>query len=78
MRVYIISWYEENGAQGVRATLDKNKVSELVSTHPEHRHPLSKEYELTLKSLLEADAPIDGQDLGKGWGGFQLHIVELE
>jgi len=31
-----------------------------------------------LSELLVTDAPVDGVDLMGGWGGVQLHIVELQ
>ena len=31
-----------------------------------------------LNELLEVDAPVDGVDLGPGWGGTQLHIVLIQ
>jgi hypothetical protein len=79
MKVYLISNYGEYGSEAVRATLDKSKVRELLATHPDmHGEPLPKDYEQSLKRMLEADELADGHDLGRGWGGFQLHIVELE
>jgi hypothetical protein len=78
MKVYLISCYGEHGSEDVKATLDKTKVRDLLITHPEMRgEPLDDEYEQSLKRLLEADEPTES-DLGRGWGGFQLHIIELE
>lgn len=84
MKVYLISTYNEYGAEEVRATIDKAKVESLLLTHPtyikiqpnqfeEEEHPIER-----LKYTLEKDEVIDGLDLTSGWGGFQLHIVELE
>lgn len=79
MKAYLISRYDEYGSEDVRGTLDKSKVRELLVTHPARRNrPLEADYEAKLAELLEADEPVDGTDLGHGWGGFQLHIVELE
>lgn len=76
-RVYIISIYEEDGAEGVRATLDKTKVESLLVTHPILGKDQCAEEITHLRDFLEKDVP--GKfDLSRGWGGFQLHIVELE
>jgi hypothetical protein len=77
-KVYMISCYDEDGSTDVRATLDKGKVRGLLETHPELHSGISEEYDKRLTELLAADKPVDGADLGRGWGGFQLHIIELE
>jgi hypothetical protein len=77
-KVYLISCYDEYGSTEVRATLDNTKVRDLLATHPELHNGISEEYDKRLAELLVADKPVDGADLGRGWGGFQLHIIELE
>ena len=78
-KVYLISLYDEYGSEQVRATLDLSRVRELLDTHPERRKgPLPKEYEKNLTELLGKNEAGGPWNLGHGWGGFQLHIVELE
>ena len=50
---------------------EKN-LNEIIETLKEER--------ATLLELLQSDEIIQksGQDLAIGWGGFQLHIIELE
>ena len=78
MKVYILSTYDEYGAEDVRATLDKSKVEALLQSHPRLSaltdYPIKK-----LRALLEVDCcDVKGTDITEGWGGFKLHIVELE
>ena len=78
MKVYIISTYEEHSAENCRATLDKSKVMELLTTHPEYDESRGYGETVKLAKLLEADTPDGMVGLTDGWGGFTLHIIELE
>lgn len=82
MRVYLLSLYGENGAEEVVATLDKSKVETMLVVH-NHWSQCTEPYKEAclnrLRELLASDELLpDGCDLGDGWGGFELHIVELE
>ena len=81
MRVYILSVYEEYGAEQVKATLDPTKLSAMLR---EFRHPWKDQPVEVPESVFEAltevlaeDRLVDGRNLSEGWGGWQLHIVEL-
>ena len=80
MKVYLISRYDEYGSEDVRATVDKDKVRELLRTHKlREEEDVPEDYDKTLSDLLAKDiATGQPNNLGRGWGGFQLHIVELE
>lgn len=83
MKVYILSTYEEHGAEDVKATLDRDRVPALLLSYSPYSRwgeapfdvDFSKELE-RLKELLSEDAPGE-YELSVGWGGWMLHIVEL-
>ena len=76
MKIYIVSTYGEYGAENVQATLDKSKVKELVSNL--QLFNLGETEIATLDNLLELDeCDPNGNDITDGWGGIQLHIVEV-
>lgn len=74
MKVYILSTYQEHGAEDVTATLDPSKLEGLL-----HGYPYEvKESELDrLRTVVAADE-IGDHWLSAGWGGFTLHIIELD
>ena len=84
-RVYILSVYEEHGAEEVVATLDKSHVEVMMdkyfpiygidesSRHMEGRATPRE----ALRRVLRKDT-IGKFNLQSGWGGIQLHVVELE
>lgn len=86
--VYILSDYEEQGANRVVATLDRDKLPALIDSNwPDVPHKKwdyagwREEAKATLAEYLqlsEADliSP-NGLNLHKGWGGAQLHVVNL-
>lgn len=106
--IYLLSDYEEHGAEHVVATLDRSKLQSMLDKHwpepdweahwsaPMWAHA-TDEQKATRKQdwlevarandvalaefLLKPDAELaDGmpKTLGSGWGGIQLHVVELE
>lgn len=85
MKVYILSTYDEHGAENVRATIDKNEVADIAAKmylelwKCNAGRDRSEEF-TKLSELLDADvlSGKNGTDLADGWGGMQLHIVELE
>ena len=89
MRVYLLSTYGEHGAEDVRATLDPSYLPVMLekyfsdaewAKHPERRDAASKEaHEGLRRGLLEDGEPSsEGRNLQDGWGGIQLHIIEVE
>ena len=80
MKIYLISEYEEYGSHNVEASTDKKLFQEIVERRIAE-YPDSKYQKLAREKLLElldADNLIDGKDLGKTWGGLQVHIVETK
>lgn len=91
MLVYIICSYQEDGPENLAATTDPAKVRGLVEAYyvpwsaevPPRSWPeqalAQKEEDLRAIDALLAGNPGAGfsSDLGKGWGGLQLHVVEL-
>jgi len=87
--VYILSDYNEYGAENVTATLDRAKLETVMrKSWPDAGFPYgglnewlaeaaAKMAELLQKSDAEL-ASVDGHNLHRGWGGMQLHVVELK
>lgn len=75
-RVYLLSTYDEYGAEHVRATLDPARLPAMVkSYYPDPAKELA-----ALAEVLKEEEIINshGHNLSRGWGGLQLHIVPLE
>lgn len=71
MRIYILSTHGEYGAENVVATTHKSVIADLLTKKG-----------IDPKEAIEAiekDETIseNGLDLQTGWGGYQLHILEL-
>jgi hypothetical protein len=77
MKVYILSISDEDGPEVVHASLDKTKLPEIIFRFGLE---VTEDEMFKLKTLIEKDEITNerGTCLAKGWGGFQLHIVELE
>lgn len=76
-KVYLLSDYKEYGSENMAGTMDKSKVIELLTNNFNYISDKT-EYCEKLEILLEEDiSSKDPVDLGKGWGGVQLHIIEL-
>jgi hypothetical protein len=74
MRIYILSTYREQGAEDVKATINKDNVEKLFMSYL----PTNDEI-IALREFLVADeVNPDGFNLSKGWGGYMLHIIESE
>lgn len=72
MRIYLVSHYDEDGADDVRATADRSKVEGIVRTYwPDNR-------EDEVNKVREVIDTLGKHNLSHGWGGIQLHVVELE
>ena len=89
MKVYLLSTYEEYGAENVQATLDPAKLPAMIAAHYDdwalavpHLVELRDEAIAALAKLVHEGLPdtaaTDGIALHEGWGGMQLHIVELQ
>lgn len=90
--VYILSHYHEYGAQNVVATLDRTTLIGLMKKNwpeivkwdgSERSYGAAHDSDVAgLEKLLERPdedlARDDGNDLCKGWGGIQLHVVKLD
>ena len=83
VKVYILSTYQEHGAEQVKATLDPSKLPDMIRTFKNEHGPWKGEpwpvEEVELKRLADAIAKDEPGEYGlsDGWGGYQLHIVEL-
>jgi hypothetical protein len=76
--VYILSTYQENGAENVIATLDRTKLHGLLTSYFK---PLAHEHERLAELMAGNDDELsktDGHYLSNGWGGIELHVVELK
>ena len=78
--VYLLSDYEEHGAENVEATLDATKLYGMLEERiKDYRDEQYKEkMRENLKKYLSEFDELDGRDLGSGWGGIQLHIVKIQ
>lgn len=79
--VYILSDYEEHGAENVCATLDRGLLIALLRRNwPDPTaEAWRNEAERSLHALLQqTDEDLVGEhNLHDGWGGVQLHVVRL-
>ena len=85
--VYILSDYEECGAENVCATLDRSKLLGLVDENWPDRSLVHEDWIAKMKAGLEnlllshSDGVLvthGGWNCSDGWGGMQLHVVELK
>ena len=81
--VYILSDYEEHGANNVTATLDRGKLPAMVDANwpPGDTPDWNAKAKAGLAKLLERPdeelAGPNGHNATDGWGGLMLHVVEL-
>jgi len=84
--VYLLSDYDEYGAENVTATLDRGRLIELIDENwaPTEARSVAWNAEAKTKLaelLLETDdelASRGSHNLQAGWGGIQLHVVRLK
>lgn len=90
--VYILSDYEEHGAENVRVCTSLDGIRKAIQADKEksaaetmsqaQRERFTAYYAEALESLetVDPNTPIwkEGRDMQTGWGGYQLHIVELQ
>lgn len=75
--VYILSTYEENGAENVVATLDREMVVQLAEKHFGYSD-MGQLHGLLSRSDEDLSEDRSGHDFGKNWGGPMLHVVVLD
>jgi hypothetical protein len=76
-RVYILSLHEEHGAEDVRATLDPSKLADMAKASPYS----ANDEELKAIADIVAEGKVharSGGPVSNGWGGIQLHVVDLQ
>lgn len=82
MKVYILSTFQEDGAEEVKATLYKSHVIDMFKSYnmdPNSKFLARDDEVVEIEKLLEIDKPNpSGYSIGKGWGGYMLHIIELD
>jgi hypothetical protein len=77
MRIYLLSDYEEHGATNVVGTTNPAKLADVLR---EHWPSSDAEVEQLANAL--AENTVGKWDLSSmartGWGGIQLHILDIE
>lgn len=81
--VYLTCFYEEDGPECLRATLNRACVGSMLPDHPFASEPTRAEAQAELTRLLEKpDAELAADDgrwsLNQRWGGYLLHVIRLE
>jgi hypothetical protein len=76
LKVYILSFHEDRGAEEVRATLDPAKLQVMLSDMCDRYDP--EDQDRLARALGMEECPREGIKLTRDWGGPILHIVELE
>lgn len=71
--VYMLSDHGEYGSEHVSATLDKGKVPAMLEAYP----GVKDQHRAALQDALNNDAPAV-YEISEYWGGYQLHIIELD
>lgn len=93
-KVYLLYDYQEYGAENVRATLDREKLPQIIADYfKEQPHEVAAALDRLAAGLAALDAgSISGYGefafpevgprypyrLTKGWGGLVLQVAELE
>lgn len=74
--VFILSTYDEYGAEDVQVTLDRSLLCKMITKYFRFG---SGEEQRKLMDILDGDDNniIGKHNLSHGWGGIQLHVVEL-
>ena len=79
-KIYILSTYDEYGAENVKATTNKDNVmmlAELVISESDIRElNLNEKARLGVILRLDDLTSKDGENISEGWGGLMIHIVE--
>jgi hypothetical protein len=76
MRIYLLTTYEEHGATEITGTTDPTKLPEILVNYTAddnwNREALA-DLERALGQMKTGD-----WKLGRGWGGVNLHILDIE
>lgn len=82
MKIYTLSLHDEYGAEYMKATTNKDAVMQMLASYSgevvgpfDCKLSIEEEEMNNLLSALQSDE-LGKYNLSKGWGGFQLHIVE--
>ncbi len=75
IRVYLLSTYEEYGSTGVIGTTNPEKLHDMLDTFS---FCSPSEHENLDKVLGSGKCSGDGFDLSPGWGGVQLHVIDIQ
>lgn len=85
--VYTLSNYREDGAEQMIATLVRENLPTLLESrlHQYREFDAQEARESLVRLLQKSDEELsrgewegNGHNLMKGWGGEQLHVVELK
>ena len=90
-KVYMLSTYGEYGAEDVRATLNRANLVGMIQGWDMGRSkwPAAALEEWKAEAIAGLEKALErfdanptigseGQNLQSGWGGMQLHVVELD
>ncbi|WP_143002372.1 hypothetical protein [Nitrosospira sp. Nl5] len=76
LKVYILSFHEDRGAEDVRATLDPSKLRVMLADMCARYDP--EDQDRLAQALSSEKCPREGIRLTRDWGGPTLHIADLE
>jgi hypothetical protein len=78
-RVYILSVHDEYGAENVSATLDPSRLPRMASRYTKSDAELAV-LVAKIEAVVAGGAVHSsmGESLQLGWGGLQLHVVDLD
>lgn len=82
MYVYLLSTYDEHGSDGMIGLSSRDMLLEALRSYETIHHDDIPEAEGKLLDVMkEGDAILVERspiNLQSGWGGVQLHVVEIE
>lgn len=90
MKVYILNTYDEHGPEYIHATIKPQIMFRVLTeqffkdlktvTNDKWLQELYKDQKIALEKMNEliSKNELCSENLNAGWGGYQLHIVELE
>lgn len=73
MRVYLLSDHDEHGSENMVGTADPTKLESMLLNHWGNGGEIQVDW---LRAALAENAPGKWSHPG-GWGGPQLHVVDL-
>jgi hypothetical protein len=75
MRIYILSTYEEHGAEDVKATSNPALVDGIITSYDAFKSDVSYERQRAADAIRGDE--LGSFDLSPGWGGMRLDIVDM-